>query len=185
MLEETPQPQKSPACARPWHDDRGQENYLHNLQLLFNPTPRAKCQAIVLQKCRVMTRVVKFLIQAFSIQAQKNTIKTWLIFWQSSWGSASTLSSAWAGMSLHYPVPLILIRPVSFQNKNQPFCSLHRKQGLGNLFLSPLYFKTYLQRLAHRQQAQLHFEMCADWQEYKQNMDSWIFPQLLSKPRSL
>lgn len=65
-------------------------------------------------------------------------------------------------MSLHIPVPLSSVRQVSFQNKSQPFCSLHKKQGLGNLFLSPLYFKTCLQRLAHRQQAQLHFEMCAD-----------------------
>lgn len=51
------------------------QKYLHNLQLLFNPTPREKCQPIVLQKCGVMSRAVKFLTQAFSIQAQKNTNK--------------------------------------------------------------------------------------------------------------
>lgn len=46
--------------------------------------------------------------------------------------------------------------------KQKPTILLTKKPVLGNLFLPPLYFKTYLHRLAHRQQTQLHFEMCAD-----------------------
>lgn len=49
------------------------QKYLHNLQLFFNLTPRAKYRAIVLQKRRVMSKAIKFLTRSFSIQAKNKT----------------------------------------------------------------------------------------------------------------
>lgn len=137
-----------------------------------------------MQKCGVMSRAVKFLTQAFSIQAQKNTNK-----------NVTHILTEQLSLSLHFQqrvheqaCPCVLLSLSSWlgrfpsKTKANNFARYMRNEGWRACFFLHSSLNLISKGYPTDNRQIFSLKTHAGGEKYKRNVDSYIFPQLLSKP---